>query len=468
MKRKLAAAAIMWAKRILIASVILGITGEGLYMTATSSIRAQAITSAEAQNQIDAQQAQIAETQGQLDSINDRIGDLQDEQDLIEEELEDLNAEILNMMTSIGMKEDEIAEKQGQIGDKQQEIVDKQADIDDTETEYEAWVEKEAKQYDDMVLRIRAMYENGDASMISMIVQGNGLGDVLNRMDFVERVYEYDREKLTEYTDTKDMVLALFNQLQGEKEQLQGQKDELQQEETVLEGEKAKLQESKAQLDVMLADLKAKSSNYDALIKKATQEAAVAKAQLKAEQKELKNLQNEKAKALAAEEAERAAAAAAAAAAAGGTTGSATTATNVVTGGTAYSPTTSTTDYDSIIDAANGSSTGKAIAKYACQYIGNPYVRGGTSLTNGADCSGFTYRVYADFGYTIPRTSTEQRSAGTGVSYEDAQPGDLICYSGHVALYIGNGLIVHASTAKTGIKVSKATYKTILAVRRIL
>ena len=129
---------------------------------------------------------------------------------------------------------------------------------------------------------------------------------------------------------------------------------------------------------------------------------------------------------------------------------------------------TYTTDYNALIDAAGGSELGKQIAKYACQYIGNPYVAGGTSLTNGADCSGFTYRVYSDFGYRLPRTSTEQRSAGTGVNYSDAQPGDLICYSGHVALYIGGGKIVHASTQKTGIKVGNAEYRTILAVRRII
>ena len=127
-----------------------------------------------------------------------------------------------------------------------------------------------------------------------------------------------------------------------------------------------------------------------------------------------------------------------------------------------------TTNYTATIDDASGSELGKKVAKYACQYIGNPYVLGGTSLTNGADCSGFTYRVYKDFGYNLPRTSYEQRSAGTGVDYSEAQPGDLICYDGHVGLYIGGGLIVHASSKKTGIKVSKATYRSILSVRRIL
>lgn len=126
------------------------------------------------------------------------------------------------------------------------------------------------------------------------------------------------------------------------------------------------------------------------------------------------------------------------------------------------------TNYTQTIDNATGSDLGKKVAKYACQFIGNPYVSGGTSLTNGADCSGFTFRVYKDFNYNLPRTSYQQRSAGTGVEYADAQPGDLICYEGHVALYIGGGLIVHASSVKTGIKVSKAQYRQILAVRRIV
>ena len=103
----------------------------------------------------------------------------------------------------------------------------------------------------------------------------------------------------------------------------------------------------------------------------------------------------------------------------------------------------------------------------ALQFVGNPYVYGGTSLTNGADCSGFTQSVYAQFGYSLPRTSYEQQNWGTEVSYADAQPGDLICYGGHVAIYMGNGQIVHASNSRDGIKISNdATYRTILSVRR--
>lgn len=114
------------------------------------------------------------------------------------------------------------------------------------------------------------------------------------------------------------------------------------------------------------------------------------------------------------------------------------------------------------------SSGGQAVVDYACQFIGNPYVPGGTSLTQGADCSGFVWRVYKDFGYTVPRTSYGCRSAGSGVSYSEAQPGDIVCYAGHVGLYIGNGQIVHASTQRSGIKITTATYKEILTVRRIV
>ena len=113
-------------------------------------------------------------------------------------------------------------------------------------------------------------------------------------------------------------------------------------------------------------------------------------------------------------------------------------------------------------------SMGAAVAEFALQFVGNPYVYGGTSLTNGADCSGFVMSVYANYGVSLPHSSTSQRSQGYAVDgLANAQPGDIICYSGHVGIYIGNNQIVHASTAKTGIKVSNADYRSILAVRRI-
>lgn len=111
---------------------------------------------------------------------------------------------------------------------------------------------------------------------------------------------------------------------------------------------------------------------------------------------------------------------------------------------------------------------GQAVIDYACQFIGNPYVWGGTDLENGADCSGFVQSVYKHFGVELPRTSGEQRGAGVEVAYEEAMPGDIICYDGHVGLYMGEDKIVNAIGRKYGIDISSATYKKILSVRRVL
>ncbi|MBE5865890.1 MAG: hydrolase Nlp/P60 [Lachnospiraceae bacterium] len=362
----------------------------------------------------------IDELNNQISDLNDNISDMEEQQEILEEEMDDLNAEIINTLTSIGMKEDALVEKEAQIEDKQ-------VDIDATSKDYEEAKSKEEARYRDMVVRLRKMYEKGNTNTdnLNLLLSGNGLGDMLNRMDNVESIYEYDRVKMEEYETAKNEALDLWNRLEAEKTDLESAK-------ASLEADKANLEQQKLDLDSLLAVKRAKSANYDAELKKAKQEASVAKAKLKQEQEKLRKLQQGNKN-------------------------------NDAANGK-YE-----TDYNSIIDGAEGSKLGKQVAKYACQFVGNPYVPGGTSLTNGADCSGFTYRVYADFGYSLPRTSTEQRSAGREVSYSEAQPGDIICYSGHVAIYIGGGKIVHASTQKTGIKVgNNAQYRPILSVRRIV
>lgn len=118
--------------------------------------------------------------------------------------------------------------------------------------------------------------------------------------------------------------------------------------------------------------------------------------------------------------------------------------------------------------SGNTSELGQSVADFACQFVGNPYVWGGTSLTNGADCSGFVMSVYANFGVSLPHSSAADRNVGYAVDgIENAQPGDIVCYSGHVGIYVGGGQIVHASSSKTGIIISSATYRSILSIRRI-
>ena len=119
------------------------------------------------------------------------------------------------------------------------------------------------------------------------------------------------------------------------------------------------------------------------------------------------------------------------------------------------------------VKSIGGTEFGRNVADYALQFVGNPYVYGGTSLTGGTDCSGYTQSVYRHFGVSIPRTSGEQAGFGREIPYEEMEPGDLVCYSGHVAMYIGGGRIVHASSRKEGIKVSNdPAYRTIVSIRR--
>ena len=366
-------------------------------------------------DKINDKKEEIEDSQNHLSDINDQMEGYEGEMDILAEQMDDLNAEIINILASIGVLEDEIAQK----------ILD----IADAQAEYDAAVATQKTQEEAMAAQVQLMYYKGTDSILGFLLENFSFGKLLNRAEYAEAVMEYNNKMLEDYIATKELVLELWNTLETEKEEL--------------EADKVKLQEEKTYCDGLLADLKAKSDNYEALYAKAQTEAAAVKKAIQKEQKELKKLQQDLANAEAAEAAQNAA-------------------------NQNYTP----TSYTSIIDNATGSDLGKKIAKYACQYIGNPYVYGGTSLTKGADCSGFTYRVYKDFGYTLDRTSYSQQSNGTEVAYKDAQPGDLVCYSGHVGIYIGGGYIVHASNSKPypkgGIKVNKATYRTILSVRRIV
>ena len=217
------------------------------------------------------------------------------------------------------------------------------------------------------------------------------------------------------------------------------------------------MEQEKDSLQVSLDEQKELAADYEVQLAKAKQEAAAYKAKIKQQNAEIQKLASQEAARKAEEEARKREEEAQkkkqnSQSAQNSSNGTATAS----SGGAKTVP------------PKIGGGSGSDIAQYACQFVGNPYVPGGTSLTNGADCSGFTQSVYRVYGYSIPRNSSSQRSAGREVSYEEAQPGDLICYAGHVAIYLGNGRIVHASSVKTGIKYGNATYKPILSVRRIV
>ena len=363
-------------------------------------------------------------TQGQLDSLNDQINDLSGEKEDVEAQISGLTSQIAEIMASVSLLEDEIADTEEQI---------KQAQKD-----YDAAKEKEDAQYRAMKKRIQYLDEKGETSYIELLMAAKSWSDMLNKAEYVQEIYTYDRNMLDDYAATVKQVAAL-------KESLEEQKSELQAAEYELEQEKASLQES-------LDEQKAIAADYDVQLAKAKQEAAAYKAKIKQQNAEIQKLASAEQAKKAEEEAKRKAAEQKNNSSSQNSSGTAPPS----AGGSKTVP------------PKMGSGTGSDIAQYACQFVGNPYVPGGTSLTNGADCSGFTQSVYRVYGYSLPRNSSSQRSAGREVSYEEAQPGDLICYAGHVAIYLGNGRIVHASSVKTGIKYGYATYKPILSVRRIV
>ena len=356
--------------------------------------------------------AERDKTQQELNQANSTLSNLKEEREGIEEEINTLDEELMEVMASISMVEDEIVELEGQI--------------EETEEDLKEAIADEEAQYEAMKKRIQYMYEKGDYSYLELLLECKNMSDLVSKSEYVEELYEYDRKMLIKYQEARQLVEDTKEKLLMEQEELEVSKHEL--------------DEEKAGLDELLEEKKAEASDYDAEIAKVKQAATLFKAKIKQQNAQIKKLDEEEAK-KAAEEAAKA---------------------------SAGKSNSSNVDSSSIISGASGSAKGKDIANFACRYVGNPYVAGGTSLTNGADCSGFTFAVYKEFGISLPRTSTSQRSAGREVSLSDAQPGDIVCYAGHVAIYIGGGRIVHASTPSTGIKYGNVNYKPVITVRRIV
>ncbi|KAI4452093.1 hypothetical protein C823_006662 [Eubacterium plexicaudatum ASF492] len=171
---------------------------------------------------------------------------------------------------------------------------------------------------------------------------------------------------------------------------------------------------------------------------------------------------------LEAEEAARRAQEEAANSASSSGTSSQSTSSSTGTGSSSSTGTSSSSGTSSAPAVSSTSGSGQSVVNYASQFLGYPYVYGGSSLTGGTDCSGFVMSVYAHFGVSLPHSSSALRSVGYAVSYDSMQPGDILCYSGHVAIYAGGNTVIHASNPADGIKyTSPANYRPVLAVRRI-
>lgn len=413
-----------------------------------------------------------AAAQSQLAAQESKINNLEDQKQTLSAEIDQLDSDLVNIMVEIEILDGELS--------------DKEAQIEQTKADLAVAEENKQKQYEAMKKRIQYLYEKGgDDAWAQMLFQASDFTSLLNHAEYVQQMYDSDRNSLEEFKETVQQVKDLGDQLDSEKAELEEMNQEY--------------QNRQASMQTQLEEKKATSSDYDAQIAQAQNQAAQYTELIRQQNAEIQKIEEEEKKAAeeaakkaqeeankkAADEAAKKAAEASkkSSSASGSNTGSGSSTSNKANSNTssnnASSSSSATTSKDngSSSSGSSGNSgssvsynpTGQSVVNYACQFVGNPYVWGGTSLTNGADCSGFIMSIYAKFGVSLPHSSGAMAGCGRGVSYSEAMPGDIICYAGHVAIYMGGGQIVHASNAKDGIKISgNAAYRPIVAVRRVL
>ena len=416
-----------------------------------------------------------------------QVETLENQKSEVEAQADSVNSQLVSLLVSYKALQQDIENQQVRIGEVGQDLAVAQ--------------ENEQKQYEDMKLRIKYMYENGDASFAEAILTATSYSDLVNKSEYVEKVHGYDRNKLMEYVQTKEEVANLKTELEGEQADMEVMAQEMNSQKTNLESTLTQMRAQIADFDTQLANAQAEA---DAKVARMQEEQQLA--QSKSE--------NQAGNGSSANQVVSAANTGTTKPTGGNTapsTGNTTTPSTGNTGaqkpaggnttpstgntttpstgnvstttpstgntGTATPSTGNTgmttkpsTGSSSNTSKPSNASVGQKIANKGCEYIGNPYVYGGNSLTNGIDCSGFVQQIHAKYGISTPRNSTSLRYGGKAVAVSDMMPGDVVCYEGHVAIYIGGGQIVHASNSKPypagGIKTSNAYYRTIVAVRR--
>ena len=374
------------------------------------------------------------EAEENLDKKNEEIDKIQKEQQSLQNEIDQLDSQLVQVMIDLSTLEEELATKQDELAQTQEELAQAQAD--------------EANQYEAMKKRIQFMYENGDSTMITSFLEADNISDMLNRVEYFNEMYSYDRQLLVTYQQTKEQVAALEQQQETEVAQLQQTQADYQTAATNYQNTIAKKQNSMDGFGEKLKQAQALAAQYQDTISQ--QNTVIAKEEEREAQ-------------------EREQAARAAAQAAANQNNNSHSGTGSGSGTSGGNSNTGSSGGQNLNPAHTTSVSGSAVVQYALTFVGNPYVWGGKDPNTGADCSGFTSYVYGHFGISIPSYSYAQRSVGQEVSYENAQPGDLICYAGHVAIYMGNGQIVHAKGTAYGIVgYDNATYRPIITVRRVL
>lgn len=366
--------------------------------------------------------ATVSDAQKGLNSTNKKIKEIERQQEALQDEIDALDSELVSLLVDIDVIEEEINAKQ--------------AELQQAQVELQAAEEKKATQYDAMKKRIVYMYENSSMTLLQALLEADSFSDMINRVYYFNEVYTYDRTLLTEYEATVVEVQNLITQVKEDEAELEEIRISYEEQKDQLQATIAKKEASMDNFADQLSDAKALARQYKNTINAYNQAL---------QQQQQQNSNN------------------------GGSSSNNSGNTSSNNSGSSNNSSGSSSGSTS---GPTYSGSGQAVVDYAYNFIGNPYVYGGNSLTNGIDCSAFVQQVYAHFGISLPRTSYSQRSVGRGVSASEIRPGDIVCYSGHVGIYAGNGQIVHASNSKPypagGIKVSKYNYRTIITIRRVI